>query len=56
MEFILLLAIVFILLFGISLAKDTINLVDEINKNIREQIQLERQVQWEKLKQKDKQN
>jgi len=54
MEFIILLSIVFILLYGISLAKDSIALIEEINARYREQIEIERMEKWEKLKQKDK--
>jgi hypothetical protein len=54
MSFILLLSIVFILLYGISLAKDSIALVEEINTRYREQIEIERMEKWEKLKQKNK--
>lgn len=54
MSFILLLSIVFILLYGISLAKDSIAIVEEINTRYREQVEIERMEKWEKLKQKDK--
>jgi len=54
MTFILLLSIVFILLYGISLAKDSIAIVEEINTRYREQVEIERMEKWEKLKQKDK--
>ena len=54
MTFILLFSIVFILLYGISLAKDSIAIVEEINTRYREQVEIERMEKWEKLKQKDK--
>jgi len=44
MTFILLLLIVFILLFGISLAKDNLRTIEQINKNIIEQNEYEREI------------
>ncbi len=44
MTFILLLGIVFILLFGISLAKDNLETIQQINKNIIESNDYQREI------------
>jgi hypothetical protein len=44
MTFILLLLIVFILLFGISLAKDNLRTIEQINRNIIQQNEYEKEI------------
>lgn len=44
MTFIFLLLIVIILLFGISLAKDNLKTVEQINRNVMQQLEYEREI------------
>lgn len=53
MIIIFLLLIVIILLFGISLAKDNLDTIEQINRNIIQQNEYERAI-WQELNNKDK--